>query len=279
VTNTGLTARRVKLEYPEDLDPVWSRRLPEFACAANSVSLLMPYAEPYFVRSIRAALPQLDGRLKATTEGYLRQESQHHRQHRRFNDLVADRFPRIPRLERWISGAYGWLGRTRSLRFNLAFAAGSETIAFALARWAEDHVGDFFDGADPVPATLFLWHLAEEVEHKTVAYDVYEAVDGSRLRYAWAMTTSFVLLALFSTLGTLLMLFGDHRGLRPVTYFRLLRWSVSLAFVVLPDMVASAAPGHHPSDFSDPVWLTTWLRSFDPATGTIPVLEPPPSLH
>ena len=38
-----------------------------------------------------------------------------------------------------------------------------------------------------MPATMFLWHLAEEVEHKTVAFDVYQAVDGSKLRYAASM--------------------------------------------------------------------------------------------
>ena len=51
------------------------------------------------------------------------------------------------------------------------------TIAFTLARWVDENLGSFFAGADPVPATLFLWHLAEEVEHKTVAFDVWEAVE------------------------------------------------------------------------------------------------------
>ena len=102
--------------------------------------------------------------------------------------LVAARYPRLARVEGWMRRTYGWLGRTRSQRFNLAFAAGSETIAFTLARWTEEHLGELFTGADPVPTTLFLWHLAEEVEHKSAAFDVYEAIDGSRLRYAFATT-------------------------------------------------------------------------------------------
>lgn len=47
-----LSSRAVKLEYPSDMDPMWAK-LPEFACAANSVSLLMPHVEPY--GPIRAA--------------------------------------------------------------------------------------------------------------------------------------------------------------------------------------------------------------------------------
>ncbi|MEI7591860.1 MAG: metal-dependent hydrolase [Actinomycetes bacterium] len=269
-----LAVRKIAFEYPADLDPAWNRQFPEFAFAANSVSLLMPYAEPYFVKAVRSALGQIDPTIKSRTEDYLRQELQHHVQHRRFNDLIVARYPRIARVESWMKQTYGWLSRTRSQRFNLAFAAGSETIAFAIARWTESHLGEFFDGADPVAATLFLWHLAEEVEHKTAAFDVYEQVDGSRLRYLAAMTTSFALLAWFTILSTLTMLWADHRLARPTTWFRLFKWSLSLSFTVLPDMLASAMPSHHPSDFSDPPLLSAWLRDFDPVTGTMPVWTP-----
>lgn len=260
----------MRFEYPDDLDPAWNPRLPEFAYAANSVSLLMPYAEPYFVTSVRSAIPSLAPELAAPTLDYVRQEAQHHRQHRRFNDILVRQYPRLARLERWIGRTYGWLSRTRSQRFNLAFAAGSETIAYALARWSEDHLTDLFAGADPIPATLFLWHLAEEVEHKSAAFDVYEAIDGSRLRYAAAMLLSLVLLMALSAAGILTMLVADRRALNPLRYFRLLRLAVGFAFTGLQTMVVSALPGHHPSSFSDPIWLSTWLTHFDPVTATLP---------
>lgn len=265
-----LPLRRVAFEYPEDLDPAWSPRYPEFSFAANSVSLLMPYAEPYFVKSVRSALPQLDGPLADRTKDFLAQELGHHVQHRRFNDLIALRYPSVRRLEGWMRRTYGWFSRTRSLRFNLAFAAGSETIAFSLARWTEANLADLFRGADPVPATLYLWHLAEEVEHKTAAFDVFEAIDGSRLRYATAMLISFSILAWFTTLSTITMLAASHRLFRPLVWLHLLKWAVSSAFVMLPTMLVSALPGHHPSTLADPVYLSAWLREFDPATGTMP---------
>ena len=56
----NLPERTLRFEYPDDMDPAWNPRRPEFASAANSVSLIMPYAEPYFVKSVRSALPQLD---------------------------------------------------------------------------------------------------------------------------------------------------------------------------------------------------------------------------
>jgi len=274
VNTERLPVRRVQFAYPDDMDPAWNRRFPEFAFAANSVSLIMPYAEPYFVKSVRSALPDLDPANRERTEDYLRQELGHHVQHRHFNDVIGRHYPKISRVEGWMRRTYGWLGRTRSRRFNLAFAAGSETIAYAIARWTDAHLGEFFDGADPVAATMFLWHLAEEVEHKTVAFDVYDEIDGSRLRYLAAMTLSFTILAWFTVISTFTMLRAEHRAFRPGTWFRLLKWSMSLSFEILPDMLVSAMPGHHPDDFVDPALLTSWLGYFDPETGTMPVWTP-----
>ena len=268
-----LPTRRLAVDHPDDLAPAWNRSFPELAYAANSVSLLMPYAEPYFVHTVRSAIPQLEGELAAQTADFCRQEAGHHRQHRRFNDGLVHHVPALARLERWIGRTYGWLDRTRSLRFNLAFAAGSETIAFGIAVWSDRHVGQFFDAADPLPATLFLWHLAEEVEHKSAAYDVFEAVDGSRLRYTWAMTLSVAILVAYTVAATTIMVVADRRWYHPMTWFRLLRWSLSLAFTLLPIMAVSCLPSHHPSGLTDPTFLPAWLRQFDPETGTLPSLD------
>lgn len=270
----ALPTRRLVLDLGDDLDVAWNHRFPELAFAANGVSLLMPYAEPYFVHTVRRALPDLPLDLQGPTADFCRQEAGHHRQHRRFNDLAVARVPSLGQVERWIARSYGWLDRTRSLRFNLAFAAASETIAFGIAVWSDDHVGEFFDGADPAPATLFLWHLAEEVEHKSAAHDAWAALDGSRLRYSAAMALTVSLLVWFTTLATIAQVAARRRWYHPMTWFRLLRWSLSLAFTLLPVMFVSCLPRHHPSDLPDPTFLPAWLRQFDPATGTLPTAAP-----
>jgi uncharacterized protein len=266
-----LQARRVAFSFPEDLDTAWTPRHPEVAVAANSVSLLMPHVEPYFVRSIRAVIGELEPSDQERARQFIRQEMAHHAEHRRFNGLLLEQNPGLERLDAVVARTYGWLGRTRSARFNVAFAAASETIAFSLARWTEKHMRTVFDGADEVVATLFLWHLAEEVEHKSVAFDVHRAVDGSRSRYSAAAALSLLLLTAFTAAGSLIMLKQQRRLCSPVAWFRLARWSLSVAFEVLPDVAASAMPGHHPDHFSDPTLLTTWLEGFDPATATMPL--------
>lgn len=268
-----LVERRVHLAHPDDVDPAWNPRRPELSFAADAVSLLMPYAEPYFVRTVRRAVPELDPALARTATAFCAQEARHHGEHRRFNDRMSRDCPGLGRIERWMDRTYRWVERHRSLRFSLAFAAGSETIAFSIARWAERNRRDLFDGAAPGVAALFLWHLAEEVEHKSVAFDVYQAVDGSRARYAVATVTSFAILAWFTVLSVLALMVGTGRWRSPGAWARLVRWAFSVAFVTMPDMAVSMVPGHHPDQLADPVWLTTWLRHFDPATGTVPLLD------
>lgn len=264
-----LPVRRVSFAYGDDFDPMWVPHRPELAAAANAISLGMPYAEPLFIKAVRSTFDQIDDDLRARTETYIRQETGHHTQHKRFNDLVSARYPATVGLQRQMARHAAWVGR-RSQRFRVAYAAGGETISYAVARWTESHLSEF-RGADPVPTTLFLWHLAEEVEHKANTYDVFEATDGSRLRYAWAMTWGFTSLVLFTIVGALLQLRGERRLHSPATWFRLARLSLSLAFVLIPTMVVSALPGHHPGDFTDPVFLPAWLAQHDPATGSMPV--------
>ena len=270
---------------------MWSTHVPELAIAANAVSLLMPHAEPYVVASVRSALDDLtttDPELAADAQAYAAQEAQHHGQHRAFNEFLLARYPRLARIDRIEASIFrrlrarsGARSGTRSAahpgsrapagpdRFGLAFAAGFETIAFVAARWVDRHQRLLHD-AEPTVATFFLWHLAEEVEHKEVAYEVYEAAGGGRLRYAAAMAVAAVVLAASSMVATLVMLAAEGRLLSPVAHWRLLRWSLGFVLAALPVMVVSALPGHHPRDLADPVGLEHWLDHLDPATSTVP---------
>lgn len=257
-------ARAVSFRYPDDFDPAWSGDVPEFACAANSVSLMMPYVEPYVARSVRSVIDRIeDPVLRGHAVAYVRQELSHHVQHRRFNELIAEGCPGIHPLERTMARVYGRLAARPNAGSHLAFAAGSETVAFAAARWAAAHRRELFATADAAAAELFVWHLAEEVEHKSVAFEVFHAMDGSRRRYIWGMVLAFGLLALFTVAGTTLQLWQRRRLFHPLATMRLVRWSVTFLFELLPAMLVSTLPGHHPGNLADPPFLTQWLREHD----------------
>ena len=100
---------------------------------------------------------------------------------------------------------------------------------------------------------------------------MFEATDGSRLRYAWTAIIGFITIVFFAFVASLVQLHGEKRLHSPVCWFRLFRLGISMAFEVMPTLAVSALPGHHPSDFVDPTYLPAWLGQYDPTTGTMPL--------
>ncbi len=271
-----LPHRRIRLNWPDDTRAAWQPVKPELAAACNALSLGIPHGEAYVIASMRDALDDItDPELADNVRGFIDQEREHSRQHRRFNDLITAQHPALRRVERWMAKTYRFLARRAGRRFGIAYAAGFEATAFAAARWMDSHRHELFRGADPEPSTLFLWHLAEEVEHKTVAHDVWAAVDGCRLRYVASMVVSFLMLFWFIFLGSLIQLVAWRRVLHPLAWFRLFKWGFGFASEVLPTMAITALPSHHPSQQADPSWMPLWLATYDPVTNTIPAWDAP----
>jgi predicted metal-dependent hydrolase len=79
---------------------MWAPHLPEFAAAANAISLGMPYAEPLFIRAMRSTFDRIDPDLRARSESYIRQETGHHTQHKKFNDIVTAHYPALRHVQR-----------------------------------------------------------------------------------------------------------------------------------------------------------------------------------
>lgn len=234
--------------------------MPEFACAANGVSLLMPYMEPYFVRSIARVLDELPAPVAADARAYVGQEGEHHHQHRRFNHLLLRRYHRLQPIEHAADRVYRRLGRSRSAGFNVAFTAASETIAYSAARWAAQRQRSLFAGADRQLSALFIWHLAEEVEHKSVAWDVHQAIGGGRRRYLGAAVLALALVAMFVVAATVVMTAAERRLHSPVAWWRLGTWGLTFAFELLPNLALALTTDHHPTTFADPAWYDVWLR-------------------
>ncbi len=235
--------------------------MPEFAAAADGVSLLMPAVEPYVAKAVRAAL--VDGAvpasLRADAERYVREELAHQRDHHRHNARVIDATPSLARVDRVARRSYRWLAG-RPLRTGLAHAAAFEAVAFCGARWTEPRIGPFFGAdADPDVAGLYVWHLAEEVEHSTVAWDVFRATGGRRRSFLLHLLIVLVVLGAFTTWAAVLGVIGNGAWRRPVAWLRLLGWAVGFAFTALPLLAQMLTPGHHPTDLRHPDGHRVWL--------------------
>jgi predicted metal-dependent hydrolase len=178
-----ITVRQMVFDFPDRIDPLIVPGDPEEAYVNVGLSLLLPYLEPYLIRTMKAARPHVrDPELREDLERFSAQEGVHYRQHRRFNDAVKRfGFPGLEALEAELDADYRRFSAERPLEWNLAYAEGFEALTTAAAH-ASFEAGLGMDGdLDPWFRDLISWHLIEELEHRTVAFDVYQHVHGRYL--------------------------------------------------------------------------------------------------
>jgi predicted metal-dependent hydrolase len=243
----------------------WNRGRPEFSHIVNAASLAMPYLEPYLIKSMRAARPLVrDPALQADLDNYVRQEATHYRQHRLFNDeLKARGYRAIEALETRLAREYAELESTRSPAFNLAYAEGFESMALAVGRMLIEDRQYLFGGSESGVASLVLWHFVEEIEHKNVAYDVFEHLHGNYFRRVhgllYAMTHIFRLTR--SGYQALLREDGLWRNLRSRVALALLL--VRIFRQLIPKMLRILVPGYNPRQIKDPRWARDWAQLYE----------------
>lgn len=271
-TSPTPVVRRIRFDWSDAETDQWHHLYPEFGAAANAISLLMPHAEPYVISMLRAGIDEgdLDAATVVEAEGLIAQEAAHFKAHRDFNSSLTSS-SRIARgLDRLGERIFG-LFRNRSNAFGIAFAAAFEIFAFCSARWAEDGLRSYFGGADERAATLFLWHLAEEIEHKGIAHDVMNAHPTAKSKYRFAFFVAFTVLIGFTIVGGLSLFARRSSVANPFRWFRLIGWGFSFAFTVLPIVSTSLTADFHPNQLVDPPWMAMWLSEYDPETNTLPL--------
>ncbi len=181
--STSLVVRRPQFEWSADVPLLPFPTDPSASCELVALSFTLPYLEPYLIRTMRAASKQVDDPdLAADMKAFSGQEAQHHQNHSRLNEAVRARLSEptataLRALEDDLDGDYRRFTANRSLAFNLAYAEGFEAMTFALARSMIDSPDT--EAMVPEWQSIAVWHLAEEIEHRTVTFDAYHSIVGS----------------------------------------------------------------------------------------------------
>lgn len=271
------TPRKIPFEFPEDLDPQWIPGEPELVAMLNGASLTMPYLEPFLIRTMRAAVEQLDDHeIKEHGRAFNTQEQHHFQAHRRFNELLKrKRYPELEAVEDQMKASYARLSK-RSLRTRMAYTAGFESMTLGVTKWLIEERVKLFAGADSRAVSFVLWHMVEETEHKRVAYDVYRALFKPTLMNGLAR-----MLGVFH--GSFDVMRFAMRGYRVIlkkeglwrcwrSRMRLAAWMWAFVSYVFPFLFRAALPGHDPRRERDPQWVTDWLEGYAKADPDVPPL-------
>lgn len=182
---SDITPRKIRFEFPENFeldesDEGLARDLP-----ALGLSMTMPYLEPYLIRTMKVAIAQItDPRIAQDARDFSQQEGHHFRNHAIFNRTIRNHFGsdaavKLRKIEEDLEADYQRFSKSKPLRFNVAYAEGFEAMTCAGALAMAEH-GMFEPGARSTPGgEIWAWHMAEEIEHRTVAFEVFDHLVGS----------------------------------------------------------------------------------------------------
>jgi uncharacterized protein len=154
----------------------------------DSMQLTFPDGERFFMTSLRAFRNQIkDEELQQQVKDFTRQEGQHGMAHTKYhNALAAQGLPVAEMLSVNKATLDGYL-KNYSPEFNLALTAAFEHFTGLLAETFFSHE-ETTSGMDNRMRSLMAWHAMEEMEHKSVAFDVMKRV--AKVGYwkrSWAM--------------------------------------------------------------------------------------------
>ncbi|AYV55543.1 metal-dependent hydrolase [Leptospira kmetyi] len=181
--------------------------------ALNSFHVIFPEGERYFIRSVKPFQDKIkDEALKNRVKSFIGQEVQHGKEHERVWDSVRkfklplDRIARFYHFTafkvifpffRFLFGPKIDLAITAALEHYTA-TLGEISLKYDLAR---DAHGDM--------RKLLVWHACEEIEHKSVVYDVLQASAPSYFLRIFGFAIATVLLWSYAILFQYWFLIAD----------------------------------------------------------------------
>ncbi|GAA2148715.1 metal-dependent hydrolase [Kitasatospora kazusensis] len=221
---------------PRDVRFDWSRLplhwIPDEPMATHTINvlhLLLPEGERWFVRVFKEALPMItDEQLREEVLGFIGQEAIHAEAHQEvLEHLLAqglDPQPYIRQVSWFFRRVLGdkpgltATQRRENIIERVAVVAAVEHFTAFLGNWALNSPGLDRAQADPTMLDLLRWHGAEEVEHRSVAYDLMVHLDPGYLRRVRGMAVSGPLLVHLWVRGVRFLLAADptlHGRVKP----------------------------------------------------------------
>ncbi len=189
----SIKPRKVKFEW-KDTPIDWIPSQPFISYFINEINMILPAGEFWFCRLYNKVLPQItDEKLKEDVRAFIRQEAMHAQAHSSANnEYLSVRNIDIERNLKLMDLLFTKVLADKPLSFipvsgrlehewdlfRLGIIATVEHMTCVLGKyvlynkkWAEL-------GADANMLDLVKWHGAEEIEHRTVAFDLYRHLGG-----------------------------------------------------------------------------------------------------
>lgn len=202
----SITPRRFAASLSSDIPKHWLPGNELVSSLLNAYTILVPANESFYIRTIQACLDHVeDDALRARCKRFVYQEAQHGSAHMRYWTNLDAQGYRFRDYEHAVDTyVFKVIERLTPAWYRASAVAAVEHINAYVAE--EFLAQDILAGADPTVRDLMEWHFAEEIEHRSVAFDLLQAVAPSYLvRVAGFGTTVVLFYGLMGALAARLL--------------------------------------------------------------------------
>jgi uncharacterized protein len=257
-----LAVRRILIDLETPVPRHWFAGDAFMTALFNALSMSFPFGEQFFIDSVRMGMKDLpqdqQEKFAREVQGFIGQEATHRRIHALFNGQI-EKHGLInhwePRARKRLTLLQGF-----GARHWLAITAATEHFTAVFADWLLNNRA-LFENTEERLQTLWLWHSAEESEHKCTAFDLYLALGGSASwRIKWFRRITLIFL-MDLTRQTVNNLYHDGTLWKWSTWqsaARCLFGKTGMVRQMLAPMLAYNKPDFHPSQ-ADSELSQHWL--------------------
>lgn len=268
-----LTTRRPRFDFGE--------RLPERHFARGDLltshfvalmSAIIPEGERFVIDAVKEYRTDIaDPQLRTEVNAFIGQETMHQREHDRLNEVLHTMgYP--TRFVHRTGVVLRSMGRRLFPReLQLASAAAIEHWTAVIAEHALGDEQPTVLELDDEVAAFLTWHLLEEIEHKSVAFDVMRSLGTSERQRIAAMRLLIFFVGPSLALGLLVSLAKDPAARNPANVWRSLQWVQANSAMSNESFGADVRswrrPGFHPDERDDRELLERWnVLAFGPGS-------------
>ena len=192
----SIKARNMSFKIEQALATDWADNDAFLTAIFNAMSISFPSGEKNFIDSVRVYQDRIeDPKLRSEVKGFFKQEGIHSREHRKYNQLLCQqRGYDLGELE----GVY--LNRIEASKndpkiTNRVMLASTVAVEHFTASFGESFLqGKLVKNVEGPLGDLWRWHSLEELEHKSVAFDVYRQIGGDNKMRTTVMRLSMMTL-------------------------------------------------------------------------------------
>ena len=256
----GITVRRLQFN-PQAIRRHYFANSPVMSHLLTALSSTFPIGEQFFVHSVRNVRDKVkDENLQAQIAAFIGQEAMHSKAHAEFNAAWRSEDYNLDRFQAWLARKDDYVKNLHP-KIQLAITCAFEHFTALLGGYILRHP-EVLATLDEDAAKLWVWHAIEEIEHRAVAFDVYQAVYGDdkiRRMIMRSVTTGFASLTLYS--ATRLFLQDKKKSLPKVGgnifgFYLLGKMFLQLA----PEYLAYFKTDFHPSEIDYTKLVIYWKQ-------------------